>query len=166
MRQEAVAAETLSGTGRRRRLARVVSRDPVLLALLAVGVLESLFFLSGVGDTALRIRVLWLVTVPLGVLFAVFNLRVADSEVPDQYDTLCRPRLARHTFDDARIERQHQEFRLVQTVPPEECALRNNVEAAAPHAHGLRVAAEEPFQFCRSEVHGNEVTVRRAFGEF
>ncbi len=61
---------------------RTVLHDPVLLALFGVGLLQSALFLSDLGDTALRIRALWTMAVPLDVAFAVLCHQVAKAEAP------------------------------------------------------------------------------------
>jgi diguanylate cyclase (GGDEF)-like protein len=60
--------------------ARAMLGDPILVALVVVGALESLFFLSDFGGTALRLQVLWTVTVPLDVVFAVLAWKVSAAQ--------------------------------------------------------------------------------------
>jgi diguanylate cyclase (GGDEF)-like protein len=57
-------------------MAGTLARDPVLLLLLAAGVLQSAFYLSDYGSPAVRVQTLWLMTLPLDVLLAVLAWRV------------------------------------------------------------------------------------------
>jgi diguanylate cyclase (GGDEF)-like protein len=59
---------------------RALHRDPILLILLAIGLAQSAFFLSDLGEAALRIQVLWVVTVPLDVALAVLAWRVVKAQ--------------------------------------------------------------------------------------
>jgi diguanylate cyclase (GGDEF)-like protein len=59
-----------------------LSRDPVLLLLLAVGLLQSAFFISDVGSPAARIMTLWVVTVPLDAVLALLAWRVVSLQAP------------------------------------------------------------------------------------
>jgi diguanylate cyclase (GGDEF)-like protein len=66
----------------RRGLARVLSRDPILLSLLAVGVLQSAYYISDFGGPDARIMALWIVTIPLDLAFAWLTWRVAEMQDP------------------------------------------------------------------------------------
>jgi diguanylate cyclase (GGDEF)-like protein len=57
-------------------IAETLARDPVLLLLLAAGVLQSVFYLSDLGSPATRIQTLWLMTLPLDLMLAVLTWRV------------------------------------------------------------------------------------------
>ncbi len=59
-----------------------LSRDPVLWLLLAVGVLQTAFYLSGLGGPVLRLQSLWVLAVPLDVVFAVLARRVVVMQSP------------------------------------------------------------------------------------
>ncbi len=61
---------------------RPLLRDPVLLTLFAVGLALSAFMLAGIGSPADRVRLLWLVAVPLDVAFAWFCRRVTVALPP------------------------------------------------------------------------------------
>jgi diguanylate cyclase len=65
-----------------RSLARLAGQDALLLGLLLTGVGGTAFYLSGLGDTGLRIQLLWFVMVPLDVVFAVLCFQVNASLPP------------------------------------------------------------------------------------
>jgi diguanylate cyclase (GGDEF)-like protein len=77
VRRDPIAAQTPSGVGGKRGVSSLAWRDPVLLALLGVGVVQCLFFLSGLGSTDLRIQALWVASAPLDVALAVLSRRVS-----------------------------------------------------------------------------------------
>jgi diguanylate cyclase (GGDEF)-like protein len=63
-------------------IARALARDPVLLVLLAAGLLQSAFYLSDLGSPTARIQTLWLVTLPLDAVLAVLSWRVVKLQGP------------------------------------------------------------------------------------
>ena len=60
-----------------RRTDNAVLRDVPLLGLVAFGVLSSLFFLVDLGDDAFKVRVTWLLQVPMDVAFTYFAWHAA-----------------------------------------------------------------------------------------
>ena len=60
----------------------MLRRDPVLLLILAAGLLQSGFYLSEAADTPVKIAALWVLTLPVDVVFGVLAWRVGAALPP------------------------------------------------------------------------------------